>query len=130
MVASRLVEVTLVRTWSPADPQGDTGHRIVFGMALDAYGAPDEQAWVDDPDPWPARLEAPDAPPAPGDVAHDEEGWSLRFSQDGVSLAEAPLHRILGGGGWLRPGEVVTIRRPDGTEAAWRVVGVEQGGPQ
>lgn len=124
MVASRLVEVTLVRTWSPADPQGDANHRIVFAMALDAQGAPDEQAWVDDPNPWPALLEAPDAPAVPGDVAHDEEGWSLRFSDHDVSLDEAPLHRILGAGGWLRPGEVVTIRMPDGAAAAWRVVAV------
>ena len=125
MAASRLVEVTLVRTWSPADPQGDVGHRIVFAMALDAHGAPDEQAWLDDPDPWPARLEVPEAQPAQGDVAHDEEGWSLRFPGDGVSLPEAPMHRIRGGGGWLRPGEVVTIRAPDGAEAAWRIVAVD-----
>ncbi|NKE44796.1 hypothetical protein HB662_08405 [Roseomonas frigidaquae] len=116
--------MTLVRTWSPAEPQGEAGYRIVFAMALDAQGAPDGQAWLDDPDPWPARLEAPDAALAHGDVAYDEEGWSLRFPHGSVPLADAPPHRILGGAGWLRPGEVVTIRTPEGTEAAWRVVAV------
>jgi len=125
VTASRLVEVTLVRTWSPAEPEGDARNRIVFAMALDAQGTPDEQAWLDDPAAWPARLEAPGADPVQGDVAHDEEGWSLRFPRDGTSLAEASLHRIMGGPGWLRPGEVVTIRAPDGTGAAWRVVAVD-----
>ncbi|MDP3415681.1 hypothetical protein [Falsiroseomonas sp.] len=125
MVASRLVEVTLVRTWSPADPQANAGYRLIFAMALDAHGMPDVQALRAGTEPWPARLEMPDAPPILGDVAHDEEGWALRFPQAGDSLSEAPLHRILGAGGWLRPGEVVSIRRPDGAESAWRIVAVE-----
>ncbi|WP_439596700.1 hypothetical protein [Falsiroseomonas sp.] len=124
MTTSKLVEVTLVMTWSPAEPMGHAGHRIVFAMALDAQGGPDTAAWLADPDPWPARREAPGVPPMQGDVAHDEEGWSLRFPrEEGGALSEAPLHRIFGGAGWLRPGEVVTIAGPDG-EAAWRIVGV------
>jgi hypothetical protein len=124
VVASRLVEVMLVRSWSPAEPQVNAGYRLVFAMVLDAHGAPDEQARLTGADAWPARLEAPDAPAVLGEVAHDEEGWVLRFPQDGNSLDEAPLHRILGAGGWLRPGEVVTIRRPDGAGSAWRIVAV------
>ncbi|NKC32588.1 hypothetical protein [Falsiroseomonas selenitidurans] len=124
MTAVRLVEVSLVRAWSPSEPDGQEGNRIRFRMALDAQGAPDEAAWLADPDPWPAQREAPGAPPAEGDVAHDEEGWSLRFAQGGLPLADAPPHRILGGAGWLRPGEVVTIRGPEGGEVAWRVVAV------
>jgi len=124
VVVARLVEVTLVRTWSPAEPQASEGYRLIFAMALDAHGAPDAQALLAAPDPWPARLEVPDAPDISGDVTHDEEGWALRFPQDGDQPDEAPLHRILGASGWLRPGEVVTIRRPDGAESAWRIVAV------
>ena len=123
-MAVRLVEVTLVMTWSPAEPQGQSGHRIVFHMALDAHGAPDAEAWMADPNPWPAYWEAPATATLKGDVTHDEEGWSLRFPTNGGPLAEAPLHRILGGPGWLRPGEVVTIATPDGAGTSWRVVGV------
>jgi hypothetical protein len=122
--AAKLVDVTLVRAWSPAEPKGAAAQRITFGMALDAHGGPDAEAWLADPNPWPARGEPLSGPPLGGDVAHDEEGWSLRFWPDGAPAAEAPLYRILGGQGWLRPGEVVTIREPNGAEAAWRVVAV------
>ncbi|MGK7867098.1 hypothetical protein [Falsiroseomonas sp. E2-1-a20] len=122
--AAKLVDVTLVRTWSPAAPEDQGAHRITFGMALDAHGVPDAEAWLADPAPWPARREAEAGALLHGDVAHDEEGWSLRFWPEGTPAAEAPLARILGGPGWLRPGEVVTIREPDGAEAAWRVVAV------
>ncbi|MBU8537057.1 hypothetical protein [Falsiroseomonas tokyonensis] len=123
MTAAKLVEVTLAMTWSPAEPEGHAGYRIVFAMALDSQGGPDAAAWLADPDPWPARQETPGEPVRHGDVAHDEEGWSLRFPREGGALSEAPLHRIFGGPGWLRPGEVVTIAGPEG-EAAWRIVGV------
>jgi hypothetical protein len=122
--AAKLVEVTLVRAWSPAAPDGHAAHRITFGMALDAHGGPDAEAWLADPGPWPARREQEGGASLAGDVAHDEEGWSLRFWPEGTPAPEAPLHRILGGPGWLRPGEVVTIREPNGAEAAWRVVAV------
>lgn len=122
--AAKLVDVTLVRAWSPADPEGHAAHRITFGMALDAHGGPDAEAWLADPSPWPARRAAVSGPNLAGDVAHDEEGWSLRFWAEDAAAVDAPLHRILGGVGWLRPGEVVTIREPNGADAAWRVVAV------
>jgi hypothetical protein len=124
VTAAKLVDVTLVQAWSPGAPDGHAAHRITFGMALDAQGGPDAEAWLADPNPWPARRESDIAAALQGDVAHDEEGWSLRFWPEGAPATEAPLARILGGPGWLRPGEVVTIREPDGSEAAWRVVAV------
>lgn len=125
MTAARLVTVTLARAWDAAEPAEEAG-LIEFAVALDPQGQPDFQAWLDDPSPWPARRERPGAPAEAGDVAHDEEGWQLRFFTAGATDPDAPAHRICHLSGGLRPGEVLTLRAPDGEEAAWRVVGVTQ----
>jgi hypothetical protein len=121
--AARLVEVTLVKAWSPDLAPGDAPARIVFSIALDGQGQPDAGAWLADPAPWPARHEPPGRPPMGGDVTHDEDGWSLRFFAEATAAPDAPMHRILHLG-MPRPGEVLTIREPGGAEAAWRVVGI------
>ncbi|MBX9593660.1 MAG: hypothetical protein K2X46_04800 [Roseomonas sp.] len=123
MSAAKLVDVTLVMTWSPGTGVGDEPARIVFAIALDGQGQPDAGAWLADPAPWPARYEAAGKPPMAGDVTHDEDGWSLRFFTDAAAAPDAPMHRILHLG-MPRPGEVLTIREPNGAEAAWRVVGI------
>ncbi|HEV7263905.1 MAG TPA: hypothetical protein VGN83_03160 [Falsiroseomonas sp.] len=154
MASEKLVTVTLAQAWDPAGPAEQAG-RIEFAVVLDQHGHPDLDAWFDDPDPWPARRlpaapppqrgEAARAPipgdtapapipgdtapaPVPGDVAHDEEGWHLRLPAEGGKDPDAPGHRLLNISGGLRPGEVLTLRAPDGVETAWRVVGVSAPG--
>jgi hypothetical protein len=123
VAAARLVTVTLARAWDAGERAEEAG-LIEFAVALDPHGHPDVQAWLDDPAPWPASLRRPGAPPLTGDVAHDEESWQLRFFTADNRDPEAPGHRICHIGGGLRPGEVLTLRAPDGQETAWRVVGV------
>ncbi len=126
MPAARLVIVTLVRAWDPGS--GARVGRIRFAVALDANGQPDRQAWLDDPEPWPAQYELPDGNVQSGDVAHDEETWQLRFATAEGADPDAPAHRLVHLPGGLRPGEVLTLRHPDGSESAWRVVGVAPAG--
>jgi len=122
VAAGRLVTVTLVRAWDPAGPE--RGGRIEFAIALDPHGHPDAQAWLDDPAVWPAlRFDGAGAS-QPGDVAHDEDGWQLRFFQSDGPDPDMPVHRLCHIEGGLRPGEVLTLRGPDGEDASWRVVGV------
>ena len=121
--AAHLVTVTLARAWDPAEA-ADAAGRIEFAIALDPHGHPDLQAWLDDPAPWPARRLRPGKPEEDGDVAHDEEGWQLRFFAGAGADHDVPVHRICHIDGGLRPGEVLTLRAPDGEEAAWRVVDV------
>jgi hypothetical protein len=123
VTAARLVTVTLARAWDAGEAKPEAG-LIEFAVVLDPQGHPDLQAWLDDPAPWPARRLRPGAPDEPGDVAHDEEGWQLRFFAGGTKDPDAPPHRICHIGGGLRPGEVLTLRAPEGREASWRVVGV------
>lgn len=122
-MAARLVTVTLARAFD-AGEQADEAGRIEFAIALDPQGHPDAEAWVNDPAPWPARRLRPGAAEQAGDVAHDDEGWQLRFFADAGEERDVPVHRIQHIEGGLRPGEVLTLRAPDGEEAAWRVVDV------
>jgi hypothetical protein len=122
--AARLRQVTLTRAWEPG-AEGAAGERIEFAVALDANGMPDEAAWLSDPTPWPATRHLPGQPPLRGDVAHDEDGWQLRFFPGQAGDPDMPVHRLCHLGGGLRPGEVLTLRAPNGREGAWRVVGVE-----
>ena len=124
MAAAKLVDVTLVKAWNPGEPETEAVQRIVFAMALDHAGYPDTAAWLDDLAAWPARREGLDGAAQDGDVAHDDDGWSLRFFDGPAASADEPLHRIRAGSNWLRPGEVITLRDPAGDEAAWRVVGI------
>lgn len=122
-MAARLVTVTLARAFDAGERAEEAG-RIEFAIALDPQGHPDVQAWLDEPAPWPAQLLIPGAPEQAGDVAHDEDGWQLRFFTDAGQERDVPVHRLCHIEGGLRPGEVLTLRAPDGEEAAWRVVEV------
>jgi hypothetical protein len=123
VASERLVTVTLVRAWDAGERMEEAG-RIDFALVLDASGRPDAQAWLDDPDPWPATRILPGSPAEPGDVVHDEDGWQLRFFGPDGHAPDAPPHRIADASGPLRPGEVLTLWSPEGEEAAWRIVNV------
>jgi hypothetical protein len=123
MTAGRLVTVTLARAWDPGDRAEEPG-RIDFAVVVDPQGVPDVQAWLDDPAVWPAVRIAEGSQAQTGDVAHDEEGWQLRFSTREGPDPDAPAHRLVHAEGGLRPGAVLTLVAPDGAETSWRVVGV------
>lgn len=123
MTAERLVTVTLARAWDAGERAEEAGH-IEFGIVLDSQGRPDMLAWEQDPEPWPAERVVPGQAPEAGDVAHDEDGWQLRFFGADGQAGDAPPHRILDATGPLRPGEVLTLRAPDGEETGWRIVNV------
>jgi hypothetical protein len=57
-------------------------------------------------------------------VQLDEEtgAWSLRFFPKPGEAGEAPPHEVIRTKVPMRPGEYLTIREPDGTEYAFRIV--------
>ena len=117
--------VTLVMANGPGFPLGSADHRYELTVALTPGGQLDAMAWLADPNPWPMMRYRPGEAPRPGDVQWDEEtGWFLRIYAAGSATPDAPLHALIRNPGQLRPGEYVTIREPDGSEYAWRVVGV------
>ncbi len=133
MGVAQPVTVTLAPAWGPGDPLAgqlpDQAGLIEFEMALDPHGHPDLQAWLEAAAPWPARRLGSGGPDEQGDVVHDEEGWQLRFFAEAGADRDVPVHRIRNMLGGLRPGEVLTLRAPDGAEAAWRVVDVRAAPP-
>jgi hypothetical protein len=118
------VRVRLTMAWGPAAPEHAEAHRMEFAASLDPQGCPDAEAWRADPAPWPARRIYPDGRALDGDVQHDpDHGWSLRFFGAGREAPDvAPLPLVHAGP--IRPGEVLTLREPEGGESAWRVVEV------
>ena len=128
MGVAQPVTVTLAPAWGPADPLAsplrDQAGLIEFEMVLDPHGHPDLQAWFEAADPWTARRLGHGAAVEQGDVVHDEEGWQLRFFAEAGADRDVPVHRLRNLLGGLRPGEVLTLRAPDGAETAWRVVDV------
>ncbi|MBL6457175.1 hypothetical protein JMJ55_17705 [Belnapia sp. T6] len=117
--------VTLVMANGPGYPQGSADHRYEMVATLTPGGHLDPDAWLTDPNPWPATRVTRGAPPRQGDVQWDEHtGWSLRFFPADGDAADAPLHALIRHAGQLRPGEYVTIQEPNGVDFAYRVVGL------
>ena len=120
-----MVTVLMAMAAGPGVPDGSPRHRYEITLALDASGRPDSVAWVADPEPWRARRIEPGTAPVEGDVQFDpDNGWSIRFYGAAAEGPDAPETRFVCGPDPLRPGEHVTVVEPDGTEFAYRVVGV------
>jgi|GEM_PF-1154769 hypothetical protein len=123
--ARAMHEITMTLLSGPGRPMGDPARRIRIRLALDPHGGPSAEAWLADPEPWPAWLDAPDAPDRRGDLQHDADfGWHLRMPEGGHALDDASLWAI-GFPGIIRPGETVHTSGPDGEDWAWRIVAVE-----
>jgi hypothetical protein len=117
--------VTLVMAWGPGYPAGKEAPRTEMEFTLDKQGYPDPEAWRNASAPWRARRSWPGEEDWEGDVQYDPDtGWSLRFFPVAAAAPDAPLHDLVQMSGPLRPGEIVTIREPDGASYAWRVVSV------
>ena len=119
MSSPRLSRVTALLASSPRKPQGDTRCGMEIMLCLTADSQPDPLAcgmsgpwrvrrfWSDRPD-WHGLL-----------VAHDDESWAMRGAAD----PDEPLWDLRAR--TFRPGEYVTLRRPDGSELSFRIVSVE-----
>jgi hypothetical protein len=113
-----LSRVTALLSFGPGQPAGDLAHglELLLGLTPDARIDPD--AYLADPRDWSARRFRPDRPDWHGVLVREEGDWTLR----GDPASDGPL--------WLlevrtlHPGDYLTLRRPDGEELVFRVVGV------
>lgn len=118
-------EITMTLLSGPGRPMGDAGRRIRIRLSLDPQGGASTEAWAQDPAPWAAWLDAPDAPDRRGDIQHDRDfGWHLRLPEREDAVDDASLWAIVFPAS-IRPGETVLTRGPDGEDWAWRIVSVE-----
>ena len=110
---------------APGLPQGSIEHGLEMKVLLTPQGQIDPAAYFADPAPWRARRFRPNRRDWRGEVvlvdeSNIEAGWALRGEQDmddPVWILEARI---------CRPGDYLTIRRPDGEELVFRIVAVEQ----
>ena len=108
----------------PGFPLGSIDHGLEIRVQLTPQGQIDPAAYFADPAPWPARRYRPDRPDWVGEVVLVDEGnvdagWALRGGHD----MDQPVWSL--DGRIYRPGDYITIHRPDGDELVFRVVSVE-----
>ena len=109
----------------PGFPLGSIDDGLEIRVGLTPQGHIDPVAYFADPNPWPARRFRPGRPEWQGEVALVDEGnidagWALR----GTQAMDDPIWTLEGQ--IYRPGDYITIRRSDGEELVFRIVGVEQ----
>jgi hypothetical protein len=117
MDGPHLVRVAAVLMRAPALPAGDIGQTLAFIAGLTPDGRLDEQSYRETADYWRAEGSVPGAPAVIGRIVMDRE-WGLRPGPG----EEDPIWRLTAHS--VRPGEYITLFRPDGAELVFRVVNV------
>lgn len=118
----RMTKLLLVLAQAPGLPNGNLEDRLELHVALTPQGQLDDQAFEAASAPWHATRERPGRPAQHCDLVRLDGGWVLQGLHD---EDDDPLWVLEG---WVfRPGELVRLRRPDGTELLFRIVQVEAG---
>lgn len=115
-----LTRVTALLAQGPGQPEGDIGQGLELHLGLTTDGRIDPETFLTDPRPWTARRFRPERPDWHGELIRDDGAWNLRggTAEDGPQwIIEVRT---------MHPGDYLTLRRPDGEEFVFRVVGVTQ----
>ncbi len=115
-----MARVVALLAHGPGLPEGDTLHGMELHLCLNGQGELDLGAYKADPQPWRVRRYWPHREDWWGQLIEVEGlGWALRAESDpDEPLWQFTLRR-------LRPGEYLTLRRPNGEELVFRIVQVE-----
>jgi len=115
-----MAKLSLVLAQAPGLPNGDLDDRLELHLALTPQGQIDSRAYEAAPVPWVATRERGGRPARQSELIRVDEGWALQS----LTHEDDPLWVFEG---WVfRPGELVRLRRPDGTELLFRIVQVER----
>ena len=118
-----MANVAMVLAQGPGLPDGDIEDRFAMQVRLNAIGQLDRAAWTASPLGWVAVRTRPGHPEQSGEVALIDGGggfWAVRRSHgedEPLWVLESDV---------LRPGEIVSVRSPDGARLLFRVVAVDQ----
>ena len=119
-----MVDVTMVLAQGPGRPEGDIADRISMQVRLNSVGQLDRAAWTASPLGWSAVRTRPDHEEQVGELAlidGESDGfWAVRRSHG----EDEPLWVL--DSDVVRPGEIVSVRSPGGTQLLYRVVAVER----
>ena len=100
-------------------PGGDTSIGLELSVCLTPNAQLDQIAFETSPLPWPVRRTWADHEDGHGELIRVDEGWAIRAARGD----NEPVWDV--GAKLFRPGEYITLRRPDGEELIFRIVGVE-----
>ena len=115
-----MARVMMLLAQGPGKPEGDIHEGIDMRACLNSQGQVDVGAYEADPLPWRVRRFWPGREDWFGHLIMLDDGqWGL-LSEGGDN---APVWNI--SGRTFRPGEYVTLRRPDHEELIFRIVNVE-----
>ncbi len=101
---------------APGFPEGDVGQGIELAVALTGQGQIDPAAAGDG---FRARRFWPDREDWQGAIESLDTGWAMRNERG----PDEPLWEIEVR--VVRPGDYITLRRPDGANAVFRIVSVD-----
>ncbi len=114
-----MAKVLMVLAQAPGLPNGDVEDRLEMELRLTPQGQLDMAAHGASPAPWVARRSRPGQPIRVSELIRHDGGWVLQS----VGHEDDPLWQFEG---WVfRPGELVRLGRPDGTQLLFRIVQVE-----
>ncbi len=114
-----MTKLTMLLAQGPGQPDGDLGDRLTMGLSLTTQGQIDVDAYQAAASPWLASRERPGAEPRSLEVIRIDEGWALQSTRS----EDDPIWTF--DGHLFRPGEVVSLRRPDSQELLFRIVAAE-----
>jgi hypothetical protein len=103
----------------PDQPEGDLHDRLVMGLGLTRQGQIDLDAYNSASSPWLAFRDREGGTPRALEVVRIEEGWALQSTNS----EDDPIWAF--DGHIFRPGELVTLRRPDSEILLFRIVATE-----
>ncbi len=118
MSEPRLSRLTAVLARAPGRPEGDPQCGIEIELCLDQRGQP--RATCPDAAPWRVRRFWPDRDDWQGELVALEDGWGVRGSGDDDDDPVWEMQSRM-----LRPGEYLTLMRPNDGELVFRIVNVE-----
>ena len=114
-----MAKVLSLLAQSAAQPNGDTATGLDLSVCLTSNAHLDAAAFEVSPLPWPVRRTWPAREDWHGELVRVDDGWAIRAARgDNEPLWDVTAKII-------RPGEYITLRRPDGEELIFRIVGVE-----
>ena len=114
-----MTKLTLVLAHSPDKPEGDIEDRLTLELALTAQGQIDSAGYEGAASPWLATRQRNGGSPRALEVIRLDEGWALQSTNsldDPIWVFEGHV---------FRPGELVRLRRPDGSALLYRIVASE-----
>lgn len=113
-----MTRVTMLLARGPDRPDGDVNDRLVMGLELTRQGQIDVDAYHSAPSPWLAFRSGTNGE-KPLEVIRLDEGWALQSTNS----EDDPIWSF--DGHLFRPGELVSLRRPDSSILLFRIVAAE-----